>query len=301
MNITDHAFENSDAQYEQIKQLLLEIETHPEIDNNWDPGRMDWWRYNYHADKPVDFFRSNARFWRTATDRVVGLFISEYGRDDFFLVTHPDADQCFGEILNWVTMDWARDRERISTSVFTYGKQKIERLLAAGFYEDGHEENVRTYAMDQYDFNYRLPRGYELRSFNEYGDYARRVQLVQNAFKNPSYNEARLRSLQDSPNYKDELDLVVLNGQQQSVGYCMGWIEEINPRSGYIEPMGVHTDHRMRGLGTALAKECFRRLNDLGVESAWVASRAEPDISNYLYDALKPQKIKRSYRYSLDL
>ena len=47
MKVTDCSFTNSDTEYNLIKEFLLEIETYPDIDNNWDPGRMDWWRYNY--------------------------------------------------------------------------------------------------------------------------------------------------------------------------------------------------------------------------------------------------------------
>jgi len=95
--------------------------------------------------------------------------------------------------------------------------------------------------------------------------------------------------------------LVIVNPQSDSVAYCMGWVEENNPTSGYIEPMGVHSDYRRNGLGTALAKECFKRLGNLGVERAWIASNAEPNVSNFLYESLNPASIKRAYRYSRDL
>jgi ribosomal protein S18 acetylase RimI-like enzyme len=81
----------------------------------------------------------------------------------------------------------------------------------------------------------------------------------------------------------------------------MGWIEENNPKLGYIEPMGVHTDYRRNGFGTALAKECFSRLYDMGVERVSIASHGEPHISNFLYESLNPVSIKRAYRYSYRL
>lgn len=90
MKITDYSFTNNDTEYNLIKEFLLEIETYPDIDNNWDPGRMDYWLYNVHAEKGVDFFQANAHYWKTETDQVVGLFISEYGKDDFFIVVHPN-------------------------------------------------------------------------------------------------------------------------------------------------------------------------------------------------------------------
>jgi predicted N-acetyltransferase YhbS len=216
-------------------------------------------------------------------------------------VVHPSFWALFSEVLNWGLEFWARDKGKISTDVYTFGQQKIEQLLAAGFYEDGHVENVRTYPLEQYDFSYDLKPGFKLLSFSEYGNYESRVKLVQNAFDNPSFSEARLRSIQSSPNYQAELDLVIVNPEGESVAYCMGWVEEINPKVGYIEPMGAHSDYRRNGLGKALAKECFQRLGKLGVEKVWIASHAEPAVSNFLYDSLNPASIKRSYRYSLDL
>ena len=301
MKITHSSFTNHDAEYKLIKELLLEIEAYPDMDNNWDPGRMDWWRYNYHAEKGLDFFQANAHYWQTETNQVVGLFISEYGRNDFFIVVHPNFTAQFSAILTWGLEVWAREKSRISTSVFTYDRQKIARLLAAGFFEDGHEANVRTYSLRPYDFAYRLKPEFQLLTFAEYGNYESRVKLVHNAFNNPSYSEVRLRSLQRSPGYQAELDLVIVNPQGESVAYCMGWVEENDPRAGYIEPMGVHSEYRRLGLGTALAKECFKRLSHLGVERVSIASHAEPDIANFLYDSLKPTSIKRAYRYSLIL
>ena len=306
MKITDCSFTNNDTEYNLIKKLLLDVETYPDFDNNWDPGRMDWWRYNVHAEKGGDFFQANAHYWKTETDQVVGLFISEYGKDDFFIVVHPSFwapsfSALFSKVLNWGLEFWARGKPKISTEVYTFGQQKIAQLIAAGFYEDGHVENVRTYTLGQYDFSYDLKSGFKLLSFSDYGNYESRVKLVHNAFDNSTYSEARLRSLQSSPSYQAELDLVIVNPQGESVAYCMGWVEENDPKSGYIEPMGVHTDYRRIGFGTALAKECFKRLGNIGVESVWIASQAEPDVSNFLYDSLRPASVKRSYRYSLNL
>jgi hypothetical protein len=154
----------------------------------------------------------------------VGLFISEYGKDDFFIVVHPSFWTLFSEILIWGTEFWARGKSKISTGVYTFGQQKIAQLMAAGFYEDGHVENVRAYSLGLYDFSSDLKPGFQLLSFSEYGNYASRVRLGQNAFDNPNLSEARVRSLQSSPNYRAELDLVVVNAEGESVAYCPGLV-----------------------------------------------------------------------------
>lgn len=252
--ITDHAFTNRNAEYTLIKALLLEIENHPDLDNRWDPGSMDWWRYNYHAEKGEDFFRANVHYWQTELGQVVGLFISEYGRDDFFVVVHPHFPVLFPDVLQWGLDVWAEGRRKIHTAVYTYDQQKISQLRDAGFSEDGHEANVRTYRLRPYDFTYTLKPEFTLLTFADYGNYESRVKLVHNAFNNLSYSEARLRSLQSSPGYQAELDLVIVNPQGESIAYCMGWVEENDPTAGYIEPMGVHSDYRRNGLGLPWSK-----------------------------------------------
>ncbi len=121
MKITDYSFTNTDAEYNLLKELLLEIETHPEVDNNWEPGRMDGWRYSIHAEKEVDFFQANAHYWKREPDQVVGLFISEYGKDDFFIVVHPNFWELFPEVLKWGLEVWAQAKTKISTEVYTFG------------------------------------------------------------------------------------------------------------------------------------------------------------------------------------
>lgn len=301
MTITEHSFTNSDAEYSLLKDFLLDLENYPDVDKNWDLARLDWWRFGVHAEKGVDFFQANAHYWTTDAGRAVGLCISEYGETDFFIVVHPDFPALFSDVLQWAAACWGRGKGKITTAVFTYDQHKIARLLAAGFVEDGHEANVRTYDMQQYDFSYDLQPGFQLLTFPAYGNYDSRVKLVHNAFNNLSYTEARLRSLQSSPTYQPELDLVIVNSQGESVAYCMGWVEEHDPTAGYIEPMGVHTDYRRKGLATALAKECFKRLDRLGVERVAIASHAEPDVSNFLYDSLQPVSVKRVFRYALNV
>ena len=301
MAISEHPFTNSDTEYSLIKRFLLELENFPEVDNNWDPGRMDWWRYNVHAEKEMDFFKANARYWKTAAGSVVGLFVSEYGGNDFFVRVHPRAPELLATILNWAVQCWARGKKKITTSVFTRDRHKVGVLTSAGFYQDGHESNIRLYDLKGYDFKYDLKPGFKLLSFREYGDYASRVKLVRNAFQNETYSAQRLRSLHNSPAYHAELDLVVVNSRGESVAYCMGWIDENDLLAGYIEPMGTHTDYRRNGLATVLAKACFKRLSRLGVERVRIASDAEPDISNLCYEALNPVSTKRAYHYALKL
>ena len=58
----------------------------------WESGRMNFWRYNVHADKDPEgpFFRENVHVWRAEDGAMVALFISEYGGDAIFIEVMPE-------------------------------------------------------------------------------------------------------------------------------------------------------------------------------------------------------------------
>ena len=52
---------------------------------------------------------------------------------------------------------------------------------------------------------------YKIMTFKEYGNYDLRIKLTKNAFEIKDYPMARLVSLQSSPQYIKELDLIVVD------------------------------------------------------------------------------------------
>ncbi len=56
--------------------------------------------------------------------------------------------------------------------------------------------------------------------------------------------------------------------------------------------------YRRRGFASAVIKECFRRMKANGIRTVEIASRAEPDVSNYLYDSLHPRTKREVYKYA---
>ena len=61
---------------------------------------------------------------------------------------------------------------------------------------------------------------------------------------------------------------------------------------------GTHAAYRRRGFAKAVIKACFGRMRANGIHTVEIASRAEPDISNYLYDALSPQTKREVHKYA---
>jgi len=299
VRIYDKAYGNSEEEYREICNFLNMLSTQ---DPNmlWESGRMNFWRYNVHADKdPQDqFFRDNVHVWHSDQQKIVGLCISEYGNNDLFIEVLPEYQEIYPDIFRWIHDTWAVNREDVEIDIFRSDRKKISWLKEYGFTFQRHHENKRSYDLGEIDLCYQLEDGFRIQAFSEICDYSGRVALVQNAFNNPDYTENNLRGLMSSPDYLDEYNLIVISPHMQLVAYCVGWHERANTNKGYIEPVGTHADYRQRGFAKAVIRECFTRMKANGIKMVEIASSAEPDVSNYLYDSLSPRDKREVHRYS---
>jgi len=267
---------------------------------HWESGRTNFWRHTVHAERAPDdpWFRENVHLWRGAADEIVALFISEYGGDDFFVEVMPAYRHIYPDIFRWIYANWATKRTKIEIDVFSDDSARIRLLKDEGFVFKVHAENKRVYHMDQVELDYVLDDGFQVQAFSESMDFDSRVALVKSAFDNPNYTEARVRGMMASPDYIDAYNLVVMSPEGEHVAYCVGWHERADPRAGYIEPVGTHADFRRRGFATAVIRECFSRMKANGVRTVEIASGAEPNISNFLYDSLGPKSKREVHKYA---
>lgn len=299
MHTRDTDYSNTDEEYHEICDFLNALATKDPF-MHWESGRMNFWRYNVHANKDPHgrFFRENAHIWRAENHEIVGLFISEYGRNDFFIEVLPEYQGIYTDIFRWIDAHWATTRTEIEIDVFSDDTNKIDRLKARGFQFKCHFENKRIYDLEHLDLSYTLADGFIVRAFSESPDYASRVDLVRSAFENPGYSENNLKSLISSPNHIDEYHLVIISPDGKHVAYCIGWHDNAIENFGYIEPVGTYAAYRRRGFAKAVIKECFTRMKANGIQTVEIASRAEPNISNFLYDSLSPQTKREVHKYS---
>ncbi len=299
MNITDMVYSNTDEEDHDICEFLNALAKKDPF-MLWESGRMSSWRYGLHANKnpPDRFFRDNAHVWRTNSQKIVALCISEYGRNDLFIEVLPEYHGIYPDIFRWIDTTWATTRTTIEIQTFRDDTHKIHRLETQGFSFLCHFENKRTYDLEQIDLGYTLEEGFTIQTFSASLDFAGRVALVQSAFKNPKYTEKNLKGLMASPDYSDEYHLLVISPDKQYVAYCIGWPDQATEHSGYIEPVGTHATYRQRGFAKAINKECFRRMKANGINTVNIASMAEPNVSNYLYDSLSPQIKREVHKYA---
>ncbi|MEZ4637362.1 MAG: GNAT family N-acetyltransferase [Caldilineaceae bacterium] len=296
---THHApYTNEDSEYHAICAFLDALAAEDPF-MHWESGRMNFWRYNVHAGKDAHdpFFRHNVHLWRAEDEQIVALCISEYGGNDLFIEVRPAYLHLYPEIFDWVEQTWAASRPSIEIDVFGADVQKIQRLEARGFTFQSHFENKRVYDLAQADLDYTLPDGFTIQTLSALADVAGRVALVRSAFDNTHFNQNNVQRLMASPDYIAEYDLSVVSTDGRQVAYCIGWRDHRNAHSGFVEPVGTHADFRRRGFAKAINQECFRRMKADGIKLVEIASRAEPNVSNFLYDSLGPREKREVHKY----
>lgn len=298
MKISHSSYLNTDAEFQECCAFLNHLsKLDPHM--HWESGRMNYWRAD-HGDLDHDdpFFCNNAHIWRADGQGMVALCISEYGRNDMFIEVLPDYHQLYPDLFAWIHQTWATGRPSVEIDVFSNDTHKIALLEEQGYTFTRHFENKRYYNLNQIDLKYRLEDGFKIVTFSESQDFAGKAALVRSAFNHPDYDETRIHSLVQSADYVSAYDLMVVSPEGQPAAYCTGWREQTQENAGYIEPVGTHADFRQRGFAKSVIRECFKRMKADGIKVVEIASRAEPNVSNYLYDSLQPFSKREIHKYS---
>ncbi len=147
------------------------------------------------------------------------------------------------------------------------------------------------------DCTYEAPEGYTIGAFFEYPNYESRVNLSKNVLLNQDLTEKDIQSLHASNDYIKELEMIALAPDHSYSAYCIGWRYPGSTDTGYIEPVGTHSDHRRKGLASNLIKACFQKMSAMGIKEVVIATGAKNEVSKYLYDALNPSKKRTVLRF----
>jgi len=78
--------------------------------------------------------------------------------------------------------------------------------------------------------------------------------------------------MQSAPNFRKDLNVVVVDPDGNYVSYCGMWYDGVN-KIAYVEPVVTDPDYRKLGLGKAVVLEGIRRCKDLGATKAYVSSK----------------------------
>ncbi len=298
--IRDIKYDNSNKYYEKIVKFLS-TEALLNDKQLWEAGRMNCWNSDLHGpkDRNDPFFENSVHLWLD-DDEVVALVISEYGDNDLFIEIKIGYEYLSDKILSWVVDVWSVGKSMIKIFCYHDDEEKIELLKRYGLKFHGNSEFKRHYQIDTINYDYTLHSDYQIKAFYEEPNHGSRIELVQSAFDNSTYNRENLDSLQNSADYVKELDLAAISKDGTYAAYCVGWRYPGTTTKGYIEPVGTHVDHRRKGLASSVIKECFIRMKAIGITEVIIGTSPIPGPSTYLYESLSPSRNRKVLDFRLE-
>lgn len=244
-------------------------------------GDVAWWMYS-HLNK-LDEVR--VRLWPEGGECVAWAWL--YKERTLDTLVHHDRPELLDDVLAWA------DAPTVYTSEAEH--EKIARLEVNGYARsDESVMNHMVRALEEEIPEPKLPDGYVLRTVRP-EDLERRVEVHRAAFAPSRVVVESYARLQLEWPYRADLDHVVEAPDGSFAAFCIAWLDAEN-RSGLLEPVGTHPDHRRRGLATAVCLGAIRSLRALGAETAVIGSE-DPSPGEAVYEGIGFRTVTRHVPY----
>lgn len=141
-----------------------------------------------------------------------------------------------------------------------------------------------------------IPAGYSIRPVSGVEEAAAVAGLHAAAFPGAGWTTDLYRHVMESPGYEPGRELVAETPDGDLAAFAVTWYDELN-RTGLLEAVGTHPDHRRRGLGRAVVTFASHHMASAGMQDAIVANFASNVASEALYRSagFEPWHVLDSY------
>jgi predicted N-acetyltransferase YhbS len=239
-------------------------------------GDIEWWGINDPEETPEDL----VTLWLDGEELVGWVWLEPPDGADWLATPAATADVVAGTLdARGLTRLWARDDDEIALSV----------LHERGFEPDGRAFHGWIRPLPAGGGPevpaLPLPPGYRHASTRWPDDLAERVEVHRSAFAPSRMTTEKYAAIRERRHYAPERDRVIVAPDFSFAAFANAWWDPV-ARVGELEPVGVHADHRGRGLGKAVCFEALRGLAELGAEECLIFSSPTNLGSEALYASL---------------
>jgi ribosomal protein S18 acetylase RimI-like enzyme len=215
-----------------------------------------------------------------------------------FWEADPRRPELLADVFDWFESE-AGERP-LSVAVRAPNDAAVAALEERGFAHDPEAPWIRLNAGELERFaEPAVPDGYRLATMAEIPDVAARVAVHRSAFHPSRVTEdSYARVMAQSP-YRPQLDCVVVAPDGSFAAFALGWLDAAN-RTGLLEPVGTHPEHRRRGLARAASLLALRQLRSAGAATGLVGSRGDAayPVPTLLYESIGFRELTRSLVYA---
>jgi predicted N-acetyltransferase YhbS len=213
-----------------------------------------------------------------AEGEIVGVVHPEHAMGTAYLQIHPEWDTLKGDMLVYA-------EDYVSASVdggrhlrVHIGEEDVRFQELASHM--GYVRGEGCEEMSHFDIPDPFPdivlrKGFRLTTLAEENDLRKVNRVLWRGFNHgdepPDDGIEDREFMQSAPNYRRDLNVVVVGPDGNFVSYCGMWYEPAHSIA-YVEPVATDPDYRRMGLGRAAVLEGIRRSGRLGARTACVGT-----------------------------
>jgi predicted N-acetyltransferase YhbS len=252
---------------------------------HYQPGNRDgnWfqptWEYMHSHPYLDETALDKIGIWETSKE-IVGVAHYESKLGEVFFETHPDYVCLKPEMLDYAERQLFgtdEDGKRYVKVFVNDFDLEFEELVQSQGYQRiaDYDRPISQYIIPEPFPNINLPDGFRVKSLQEDNNLHKIHRVLWRGFGHegePSDDgiEDR-RKMQDVPNFRKDLNVVIEGPDGNFVSYCGMWFDQTN-RIAYVEPVATDPDYRCLGLGKVAVLEGIRRCGENGAMEAFVGS-----------------------------
>ncbi len=290
----------------KIRDFLVESYSVYQRPYNWTMERWNYTRYRTSIiyQTPVSEWENSIGIWESENGEIAAVVHSEgEGRGEAFFEINPNIDNIpYEELFSYAEENLLyrkNDKKNITLWIPDDNKLCVTTAESKGYKKPEEKAITSEYNIKENGIpEVPLPKGFSISSMAENKDLKKRSDILSWAFnsigKHWQGTEQTFARFQDAPDYRKDLDIVVLAPSGLMTACCTVWYDSIN-KIGILEPVGTHPDHRRRGFAKAAIMEGLRRIKKEGAEKCYVGS----DQKFYLDIGFQPKHVAHIWEKEL--
>ncbi len=273
MRIIARCYEH-DSDYSRVGEFLVRTYRTSGSHINWLQPR---WEYMHHHALIREVDLRPIGIWE-ADGEIVGVVHPEHRKGTVYLELDPTHADLRREMLRYAEANLAvtSDGTRALRIFISDSDERLQRAAA----ETGYEKGGGYEEVSRFDSPGRLPEppvppGFRIASLADDDDPWKVHRLLWRGFDHegepPPDGVADREFMQSAPNFRKELNIVIVAPDGGFAAFCGMWYEP-RQRIAYVEPVATDPDFRRLGLGKTAVLEGIRRCGREGATVAYVGA-----------------------------
>ncbi len=244
--------------------------------------------YKDEEDEQVKIWEDDEK--NDSTSKIVAVTVCK-PEGDCRIFIHPEHRQLERKLILWLEehlqeIQKEQDKKQIFFYVNDWDLYRQELLQELGYEDKGPGEHERIRPLDLPIPETKLPEGYLIRHVDVETEFENYLSVISSVFKHCSNMTPHLaKAYSKAEFYNKELDLVAVAPDGSFSAFVTVRIDPVS-RFAELEPVGVHPDHRRKGLAKAICCEGLQRLQKYNPKSITIIGAANTEAATRLYDSL---------------